>query len=162
MGIKIFTTGGTIDDLEYSDEKYAPVNQKPLIPTILKSLALSAYTITPLTNKDSRFISDADREVMAKNCIECEENKVVITHGTITMVETAKYLNRLGIKKTIILTGAMIPANKPNSDAQDNVHRAFREVQRLPVGVYISMSGRIFDAENVIKDVEKGIFKKLG
>lgn len=161
MSIKVFTTGGTIDDLEYSSEADAPKNRTSLIPKVLDELGVSNYSITELMNKDSRFVNDGDRKVIADNCAECEEDKIVITHGTITMVQTAQYLNDLKLDKTIVLTGAMIPANKPDSDAPDNVRRAFDEVQSLPHGVYISMSGRMFDANNVRKNKEKGVFEEL-
>lgn len=161
MSIKIFATGGTIDDLEYSSEKDAPVNKQSLIPAVLEELGLSNYSITPLMSKDSRFLTDQDRELIADKCRECDERQIVITHGTITMVETAKYLDALNLGKTIVLTGAMVPANKPGSDAQDNLHLAFKEVQRLSSGVYVSMSGRIFDADNVRKNIEKGLFEEL-
>jgi L-asparaginase len=112
-------------------------------------------------NKDSRFVTKEDRAFIAKKCNESAENQIVITHGTISMVDSAKYLDHLGIDKSIILTGAMIPANKPDTDAPENVRLAFSEVQRLPAGVYISMSRRIFNANNVRKNVEKGIFEVL-
>jgi L-asparaginase len=162
MRIKVFTTGGTIDDLEYSSEKDAPTQQKSLIPQVLEDLGLKQYSITLLMNKDSRFVTDDDRALIAKSCKECEEDHIVITHGTITMVETAKYLDQLSIGKTIILTGAMVPANRPNSDAPENVRLAISEIQKLPAGVYISMSGSIFDANNVRKNPEKGVFEELG
>lgn len=161
MSIKVFTTGGTIDDLEYSKETDAPKNRTSLIPKVFDELGVSNYSITELMNKDSRFVNDNDRKVIANNCAECKEDQIVITHGTITMVETAQYLDNLKLGKTIVLTGAMIPANKPDSDAPDNVRRAFDEVQSLPHGVYISMSGRMFDANNVRKNTEKGVFEEL-
>lgn len=159
--IKVFTTGGTIDDLEYAHEKDAPSEQKSLIPKVLNDLGLSSYSITPLMNKDSRFVTDDDRAVMAQACKDCDEDKIVITHGTITMVETAQYLDNLKLPKTIILTGAMIPANQEKSDASENVRLAFSEVTSLPNGVYISMSSQIFSSDNVRKNVEEGRFEKL-
>ncbi len=162
MQIKVFTTGGTIDGLEYDLEDQAPVDKQSLIPIVLKDLGLDdQYSITALMNKDSRFVNDDDRALMAQNCRKCAEDKIVITHGTITMVETARYLQAQNLGKTIILTGAMIPADQKETDAPVNVKLAFEQVQTLPAGVYVSMSGRIFEANNVRKNIEKGIFEEL-
>lgn len=162
MGIKIFITGGTIDGYEYSSEKDAPKDKQTFIPQLLGSFGFTApYSIEELMNKDSRFVTDEDRGIIARKCAECEEKNIVITHGTITMVETAKYLKSKNLGKTIILTGAMIPADQPETDGPDNLKRAFEEVQKLPAGVYISMSDRIFEADNVRKNTEKGLFEEL-
>lgn len=162
MQIKIFITGGTIDGYEYSSEDQAPAEKQTFIPKLLQPFgSTTPYSIEELMNKDSRFVTDEDRKIIAKSCEDCEEKNIVITHGTITMVETAKYLKSKNIDKTIVLTGAMVPANQENTDAPDNLKRAFEEVQTLPPGVYISMSGRIFEANNVQKNIEKGLFEEL-
>jgi L-asparaginase len=77
------------------------------------------------------------------------------------MVETAKYLKAKNLGKIIVITGAMIPADQENTDGPDNLKRAFEEVQSLQPGIYISMSGRIFEADNVRKNIEKGVFEEL-
>lgn len=160
--IKIFITGGTIDGYEYSSEDDAPAEKQTFIPKLLEDFGfITPYSIEELMNKDSRFITDEEREIIAKECAKCEEKNIVITHGTITMVETAKYLQAKNLDKTIILTGAMIPANQEGTDGPDNLRRAFEEVQKLPAGIYISMSGQIFEADNVRKDTEKGLFEEL-
>jgi L-asparaginase len=162
MRIKVFITGGTIDGYEYSSEDQAPQEKQTFIPKLLESFGFTTpYSIEELMNKDSRFITDEDRETIGHKCTECEEKNIVITHDTITMVETAKYLKLKHLDKTIILAGAMIPANQERTDGPDNLKRAFEEVQKLPSGVYISMSGRIFDAGNVRKNIEKGLFEEL-
>lgn len=162
MRIKIFITGGTIDGYEYSSEEDAPAEKQTFIPKLVESFGFTTpYSIEELMNKDSRFVTDEDREIIAQKCTECEEYNIVITHGTITMVETAKYLKSKNLNKTIVVTGAMIPADKPNTDGPDNLKRAFEEVQKLPEGVYISMSSRIFEADNVRKNVEKSLFEEL-
>ncbi|HYH35880.1 MAG TPA: asparaginase domain-containing protein [Candidatus Saccharimonadales bacterium] len=162
MRVKIFITGGTIDGYEYSSEDQAPSEKQTFIPKLLKSFGfMTPYSIEELMNKDSRFITDEDREIITRRCTECEERNIVITHGTITMVETAKYLKSKHIGKTIVLVGAMVPANQEGTDGPDNLKRAFGEVQKLPAGVYISMSGRMFEADNVRKNIEKGLFEEL-
>jgi L-asparaginase len=160
--IKVFTTGGTIDDLEYSSEDEAPANKGSLIPKLLRSAEVDVdYSIEQLMNKDSKFITDEDRKTILESCICCESDKIVITHGTVTMVETALYLHEQGLPKTIVLTGAMIPADQEGSDAAGNVKVAFEAADNKPPGVYIAMSGQLFDADNVRKNIEKGIFEEL-
>jgi len=160
--VKVFTTGGTIDDLEYSSEDQAPETKNSLIPKLLELAGINVdYSIDPLMSKDSKFITDEDREKILEGCINCEEDTIVITHGTVTMVETALYLQEHGLPKTIVLTGAMIPANQKDSDAPANIKVAFEAVQTKPPGVYVAMTGRLFDADNVRKNVEKGVFEEL-
>jgi L-asparaginase len=162
MQIKIFITGGTIDGYEYSAEEDAPKEKQTFIPKLLEGFGFTTpYSIEELMNKDSRFVTDEDREIIAQKCAECEEKNIVITHGTITMVETAKYLKAKNLGKIIVITGAMIPADQENTDGPDNLKRAFEEVQSLQPGIYISMSGRIFEADNVRKNIEKGVFEEL-
>lgn len=159
--IKIFITGGTIDDLEYSDEKDAPQNHQSLIPDLLKRarLAINAdYEV--LMQKDSKFVNDEDRKEILRKCQETEEEKIVITHGTMTMPETAKFLSEANLPKTILLLGAAIPANKESSDALFNLGAAITAVQFFPQGVYIAMNGKIFPADNVKKNLATGVFEE--
>lgn len=160
--VKIFVTGGTIDGLEYSSLNYAPTVKQTIIPKLLKNIGINIpYSINILMNKDSKFITDKDRQIILEQCQKCPEKKIIITHGTVTMVETAKYVQNHCPDKTIILTGAMIPADKKGSDAPNNLLIAFEKIMTLKHGVYISMSNTIFDADNVRKNIEKGIFEKL-
>lgn len=162
MNIKVFITGGTIDGYEYSSEENTPEEKQSFIPRLLESLNLNiTYSTKSLMNKDSRFITDEDRKIIAQKCKESEEKKIIITHGTITMVETAKYLKEKDLNKTIVLTGAMVPADQEGTDAPDNLKLSFEEIQKLKPGVYISMSGKIFEAGNVRKNTEKGVFEEL-
>lgn len=160
--IKIFITGGTIDNLEYSDEKDAPKNHQSIIPALLKQARLAVGTdYEILMQKDSKFVNDADRKEILRKCQEAKEEKIVITHGTMTMPETAKFLLAANISKTVLLFGAAIPANRENSDALFNLGTAIAAVQILPKGVYISMNGKIFSADNVKKNLGTGIFEEL-
>jgi L-asparaginase len=93
--------------------------------------------------------------------LEVEESHIVITHGTDTMEVTAKYLSKQEIGKTIVLTGAMVPYTFGSSDGFYNLGSALAFVQTLPPGVYVAMNGKYFDAENVRKNKEKGIFEPV-
>jgi L-asparaginase len=116
-------------------------------------------SVEELFHKDSRHINNDDRALIYKKCLECKEDKIIIAHGTMTMTATAKYLGKNNLPKTIVLVGAMVPANKENSDALFNIGAAVSAVQLLPVGVYIVMNGQIFSWDNVKKNLEKAIFE---
>ena len=161
MKIKVLITGGTIDNLEYYSLEKAPKNQKSLIPLLLKqSRIIVDYGIEKILFSDSKFISDEDREYISKRCEDCKEDKIIITHGTMTMAQTAKFLGKQNIKKTIVLVGSAVPANKEKSDALFNLGLAFAAVQLLPHGVYIAMNGNIFSWNNVKKNLKTGFFEK--
>ncbi len=160
MAVKIFVTGGTIDDLEYDSEGEAPTGQKSNIPQLLKDMRVDlSYDVEVLMFKDSKFISDEEREFIAKKCGECSEEKLIITHGTWTMPLTAKYLGKMELDKTVVLVGAAIPANKEKTDAMFNLGAALTAVQTLPKGVYITMNGKIFSWDNVKKNKDTGFFE---
>lgn len=159
--IRILITGGTIDDLDYDKEENARKNHQSLIPELIKQARITVdceYEI--LMQKDSRVITDKDRQLILHRCLSCEENKIVITHGTFTMTETAKFLGKANLNKTLILFGAAIPANKDKSDALFNLGAAFIASQLLPPGVYVVMNGKIFTWDNVKKDFSTGNFQQ--
>ena len=161
MTIEVFITGGTIDNLDYDSEDKAPKNRKSVIPELLKrSRIRTGFIAEELMLKDSKFITDKDRELISKKCKKCVERKIVITHGTTTMPDTAKYLGQKNIPKTIVLVGAAIPPKNPDSDALFNIGFAFSAVQSLPNGVYVAMNGKIFSWQNVRKDFRTGYFKE--
>jgi L-asparaginase len=110
---------------------------------------------------DSLEMSDEDRQIIITNCEKSEEDKIVITHGTDTMVETAKAISDKIKNKTIIITGAMVPYKFGSSDGLFNLGSALAFVQTLPKGVYISMNGKYFHADNVRKNKELGLFEEL-
>jgi len=158
--IRIIITGGTIDDLEYDSIDNAPKEHKSFIPDLLKqSRITSDYQVEEFLQKDSRFITDKDRGGLVKKCKECKEKMILITHGTATMSDTARYLGKENLEKTIILFGSAIPANKKNSDALFNLGTAFSAVQLLPKGVYVVMNGSMFTWDNVKKNFDKGVFE---
>jgi L-asparaginase len=110
---------------------------------------------------DSLDMTEADRGVIATNCRDAPEPNVVITHGTDTIVETARALASAVPGKTIVLTGAMIPIAFGSSDGLFNLGGALSVVQVLPPGVYIAMNGHVFDWDNVTKNRDTGAFEPL-
>lgn len=162
MAIKVFVMGGTIDNLEYTSEDKAPKKQKTIIPNLLKKSRISLdYSVEEVCFKDSKFVNGNDMDLLLKKCKDCQEEKIIVTHGTMTMLVTAKYLGRNKLSKTIVLLGAAIPGNKENSDALFNLGLAFASVQLLPHGVYITMNGKIFLWDNVKKNLDTGFFENL-
>jgi L-asparaginase len=109
---------------------------------------------------DSLEMTDEDRELIVHQCVQCEEDQIIITHGTDTMAQTAKVLAQNVRNKTIILTGAMIPIKFGSSDGLFNLGSALAFVQALPQGVYVAMNGRYFMWNNVRKNRQTGFFEE--
>ncbi len=161
MKIKIFITGGTIDGVDYETEDQAPNNPKSVIPHLLENSRVSYdYDVEVFCLKDSRFIDDAERNSLLNKCKECPEGNILITHGSLTMPITAKFLGKAKLQKTIILVASIIPGNMQNSDALFNIGFAFAASQLLPHGVYVTMNGKVFSWDNVRKNLETGYFEK--
>jgi L-asparaginase len=115
--------------------------------------------VSQLLLKDSLDLTEEDRDLITRTCGASEENHLLITHGTDTMVETASNILKANLDKVIVLTGAMVPYSfGTRSDAMFNLGNALAFVQVLPPGVYIAMNGRYFKADNVQKDKTSGIF----
>lgn len=151
--IRIITTGGTIDKI-YFDAKSTYEVGHPNIERVLADLPLGIdYAITPLLQKDSLEMTDNDRSLLASEVRAARESQVIVTHGTDTMVESANALAGIG-GKTIVFTGALEPAMFKTSDAMFNIGCAIAAVQSLTTGIYITMNGRIFPYDDVVKDVE--------
>ncbi len=160
MKVTIITTGGTIDKLYFDDKSEYQIGD-PQVVEVLKTANVSIETdVVPLFKKDSLHLTDRDRRRIRKTVAEVDGKRVVITHGTDTMIETAKTL--LDIPgKTIVLTGSMQPARFRLTDAIFNVACALTAVQLLPVGVYIAMNGRIFDPRRARKNPKRNRFESL-
>lgn len=154
----ILTTGGTIDKIYFDDKSDYQVGE-PQIGRILKELGVVIpFTVVPVMRKDSLHINANDRERL-KQVIESHvETHILITHGTDTMVDTAKVLAAIP-DKTMVLTGALNPASFRGSDAEFNIGTAVGAVQSLPPGVYIAMNGRIWDPAKVKKNVTANRFE---
>jgi L-asparaginase len=161
MSIRIFITGGTFDkeynelngELYFKDTHMQELLEKgrSRLPVYIKTLMMI----------DSLEMTAEHRNFIAEECEQCEEDKIVITHGTDTMAETAKVLAKRITDKTIILTGAMIPIKFGSSDGLFNLGSALAFVQSLPPGVYVAMNGRYFNWDNVRKNRQTGIFEEL-
>ena len=161
MQIRLLITGGTIDkSYNMSNGELHFVDSH--IPDMLaRGRNRLAVEIETLMLVDSLDMSDQGRLQIVSRCRECEENHIVITHGTDTMVETARLLQDMVEDKTIVLTGAMIPWVFEDSDALFNLGCALAAAQCQPPGVYIVMNGRVFDANNVVKNRDEGVFETL-
>ena len=158
--IKIFTVGGTIDKIYFDANSRYEVGP-PNISEILAGLHLNLeFDVVSLMQKDSLDMTAADRELVLERVSAAAEDRIVITHGTDTMVATARELSVVA-GKTIVLTGALSPALFKNSDAMFNIGCALTAVQILPAGVYIAMNGQIFDFDRVVKDIQQNRFVAL-
>lgn len=158
--IRVITVGGTIDKI-YFDAKSTYEVGPPNIAEILEGLHLNPeFTVTALMQKDSLDMTPEDRALILKQVLATPEERIIITHGTDTMVETAKTLSQVR-GKTIVLTGALSPALFRNSDAMFNIGCAITAVQIMKYGVYIAMNGQIFGHDNVRKDVAQNRFVSL-
>jgi len=156
----IVTTGGTIDKVYFDDKSDYQVGE-PQIGRILKELgAAFRFNVIPILRKDSLHIDAADRELMRATIAAQAARHVLVTHGTDTMVDTAKVLAAVA-DKTIVLTGALNPAGFRGSDAEFNIGTAVGAVQSLPPGVYIAMNGRVWDPARVRKNVAANRFEAL-
>jgi L-asparaginase len=111
---------------------------------------------------DSTEMTDADRERILRSCTDAFDERVVITHGTDTMADTARFLGERIQDQTIVLTGAMVPYTFGSSDGLFNLGAALAFAQTLPHGVYVVMNGRCFDWHNVRKNRGTGRFEELG
>jgi L-asparaginase len=161
MQIKIFVTGGTFDK-EYNELNGQLFFKNTHLPEML-TLARSRTNIdiSTLMMVDSLEMTEDDRHSIANSCNQTHQDRILITHGTDTMVETAKVLAKEINDKTIVLTGAMVPYKFGSSDGLFNLGSALAFVQTLPVGVYIVMNGRYFKWDNVRKNKQKGEFEEI-
>ncbi len=159
--IKILITGGTFDKV-YDENKQVLRFQQTHVPHVLKEGRCRLETeVVTLMLKDSREMTDADRDILANYCNAATETKLIVTHGTDTMDKTAEYLAQRCKGKTIVLTGAMVPYAFGSSDGLFNLGCALAFVQTLPAGVYVAMNGQCFAAGNVKKNTESGYFSPV-
>lgn len=159
MAIRIFVTGGTFDkeyDMLTGNLYFRDTHIKEILEL---GRSLVDVRITTLMMVDSLDMTDDDREMILFNCRKCKEDKILITHGTDTITETAKALGALNLNKTIVLTGAMIPYKFGSSDGLFNLGSSLGFVQSLPNGVYVTMNGMCFNHDNVKKNRKLGIFE---
>jgi L-asparaginase len=161
MSIRIFITGGTFDK-EYNELNgelyFKDTHMQELLEKGRSRLPVNIKTLMMI---DSLEMTAEHRNYIAEECENCKEDKIVITHGTDTMAETARVLATRITNKTVVLTGAMIPIKFGSSDGLFNLGSALAFVQSLPVGVYVAMNGRYFNWDNVRKNRQTGIFEEL-
>ena len=159
MAIKIFTTGGTIDKT-YFDQKSTYHVGKPQASGVLeRANVVVDYEVTSIMQKDSLDIDDLDRAKVREAIVAESKDRIIITHGTDTMIETALFIQDIP-NKTIVITGSMYPAQYRDSDAVFNLGCALIGAQTLPPGVYIAMNGRIFNPNTSVKNVALNRFEE--
>lgn len=161
MPVRIFATGGTFDK-EYNEQDGKLFFKDSHVPEVLKEARCeTAFEVRTLMMMDSLKMTEADRMIMVDNCKRCGEDRIVITHGTDTMVETGKLLMQQIKDKTIVLTGAMRPFTFGSSDGVFNLGTAIAYAKTLPPGIYIAMSGHLFRPDNCVKNRKVGKFERL-
>jgi L-asparaginase len=161
MTIRIFVTGGTFDK-EYNELSGELFFKETHLPEmLLRSRSTLDVTVRTLMMIDSLNMTNEDRELIAHQCRNAHEDKIVITHGTDTMSVTARVLAEKVPGKTIVITGAMIPYKFGSSDGFFNLGNALAFAQTLPPGVYVVMNGRAFNWDNVRKNKQTGQFEEL-
>ncbi|WP_346237504.1 asparaginase domain-containing protein [Niabella insulamsoli] len=161
MKIRIFITGGTFDK-EYNMLNGQLYFKDTHLPELLeKGRNLVPVEIRTLMMVDSLEMTEEDRALIAYQCEQCEEERIVITHGTDTMDQTARVLAQTVKNKTVVITGAMIPIKFGSSDGLFNLGSALAFAQTLPHGIYVAMNGRCFNWDNVRKNRQTGVFEEL-
>jgi L-asparaginase len=159
MAIRIFITGGTFDK-EYNELDGTLFFKDTHLHEMLKlGRCKTEVDIRTLMMIDSLEMTDEDRAIIVHQCMNSDEDKIVITHGTDTMTDTAELLADQQLNKTIVLTGAMIPYKFGSSDGLFNLGSAIAFVQTLPTGVYVAMNGQYFAAGAVRKNKQTGSFE---
>jgi len=161
MALRIIITGGTFDK-RYDELKGVLSFKDSHLPDILKQVRITepvALEINQLV--DSLDMGDENRRSILDACRRAAEDRIVITHGTDRMVETARVLGPAALDKTIILTGAMVPFSVSSSDALFNLGAAVAAAGLLPKGVWVVMNGRAFAWDHVRKNYDKGVFEDM-
>jgi L-asparaginase len=155
--IAVVTTGGTIDKAYFDALSQYQIGESVIGRLLTNAQVTKPYRVIELLRKDSLELTDDDRARLHETVAGLPEQKVVITHGTDTMTQSAAVLATIK-NKTIVLTGALAPARFAESDAAFNLGMAFAAAQSLPNGVYITMNGQVFDAGHVRKDRDSARF----
>jgi len=161
MAIRILVTGGTFDK-EYNERTGQLYFKDTHLPEMLRlGRSRIEVTIRTVMMVDSLEMTDTDRALIVQNCLQSAEDRIVITHGTDTMTDTAAEIARAVSGKTVVLTGAMIPLAFGSSDGLFNLGSALSFVQALPPGVYVAMNGKCFPWDRVRKNRERGEFEEI-
>lgn len=159
MPISIYTTGGTIDKTYFDQKSTYQVGAPQASGVLERANVVVDYEVTSLMQKDSLDLDDSDRKLIRDAIVAEQNDRIIITHGTDTMIATAEGLRNIP-QKTIVLTGSMYPAQYRDSDAVFNLGCALVGAQILAPGVYIAMNGRIFDPGTSVKNVALNRFEE--
>jgi len=159
MRLHIITTGGTIDKVYFDAQSEYEVGSPQVLEILREANVTVEHTLESVLRKDSLELTDADRQLIRQRVEAAPCDRVLITHGTDTMVETALALSSV-TGKTVVLTGSLQPARFRNTDAVFNVGVAVGAVQCLPPGTYLAMNGRVFDPRRVRKNRERHAFEE--
>jgi L-asparaginase len=157
--IQVFTTGGTIDKVYFDANSAFEIGESLLKELLAEANITGQYNVSGLLRKDSLELTDNDRSLMLQAVERCSAGRILITHGTDTMPDTASVLARVS-SKTIVLTGAMQPARMRRSDAVFNIGFAWAAASLLPAGVFIAMNGKVFEAGAVRKNLKAQRFER--
>jgi L-asparaginase len=160
MKIKFFAVGGTIDKVYFDQKSIYKVGDPGVYDILSEANVTFDYECESILQKDSLDMTEKDRQMVFEKIKADEHRYIVVTHGTDTMVETARVLQQIP-DKVIVLTGSMQPARFKASDAEFNIGVAVAAVQIMPDGVYIAMNGRIFDPDKVKKNWEQNRFEEV-
>ena len=158
--IKIYTTGGTIDKIYFDRKSDYRVGDPQASGVLERANVVLNYEVESIIRKDSLDFTDEDRELIRNKIESSSAERVVITHGTDTMIITAKKLKNIS-NKTIVMTGSMYPAQFRDSDAVFNIGCAVTAAQILNPGIYIVMNGCVFNPDHIRKNVELNRFEKI-
>jgi L-asparaginase len=161
MPIRIIVTGGTFDK-EYNERTGQLYFKDTHLAEMLRlGRSRVEVNIRTVMMIDSLDMTEADRALIVQNCVQAPEDRIVITHGTDTMTETAAAVAAAVSNKTVVLTGAMIPYAFGSSDGLFNLGSALSFVQVLPAGVYIAMNGKCFVWDCCRKNRDRGEFEEI-
>jgi len=158
MKIKILATGGTLDKIYYDDNSEFHIGEPMAKPILEEANVTFDFEVESILKKDSHHMNDADREIIRLKVQQDLCDRIVITHGTDSMIKTAMCLLEIE-NKTIVITGAMQPARMRYSDSAYNIGVATNAVQLLEPGVYLAMNGQIFDPRSTTKNVAMSRFE---
>ena len=161
MKVRLLITGGTIDKV-YNQSNGELEFDKTHFPEMVKRSRVEVdLTLEEIMLLDSLDMVDKERDLIVDSCLSCEEDFILITHGTDTMCDTARLIGESNIDKTIVLFGAMVPYAVSNSDALFNFGCALGSLQLLESGVYVAMNGRVLPWDDVEKNRALGVFQSI-
>ena len=158
--ILILTTGGTIDKVYFDAKSTYKVGEAQIFNILSHVNVLHPYKIETLLQKDSLEFTDTDRSLIRRHVVSATQRRILVTHGTDTMIETARYIGYIP-EKTVVLVGSLMPALFRATDAEFNIGFALAAAQSLPPGIYLAMNGQVFDPQRVRKNAEENRFEAV-